>query len=122
MLLPARPKFNRLTSTATGSNGFSAWFPYHDDMLEQPELLVGAWEPLANDGLGPGRERRICVPATGSYLGCVRELVRPSWESWLKGRTFQVFETEDASLLMSIRPPRGLRRTWDVHDAEEHRV
>jgi hypothetical protein len=41
---------------------------------------------------------------------------------WLVRRTWQVLETEDESLLLTVSAPWGLIRPWQVHDAEERLV
>ena len=85
-------------------------------MLEQPELLLGPW--LRQDRV---RRRAVCAPATGQVLGSVRGPL-PSWLSFLSRQVQEVLETEDDSLLMTLWRPWGLARTWEVLDAEEHRV
>jgi hypothetical protein len=87
-------------------------------MLEEPALLVCSW---AAEGEGV-RKRLIRAAATGRILGFARAPAAASWWPWLSGRTVQVFETEDASLLATLEGPRGLRRTWDVLDADTRRV
>jgi hypothetical protein len=85
-------------------------------MLEQPELLLGPW--VRTDR---GRRRVISAPATRQVLGGVRAPT-PTWLSWFTRQYQQVLETEDDSLLMTLWKPWGLARTWDVLDADEHRV
>src|SRR5262249_30357263 len=53
-------------------------------------------------------------------LGFVRR--RSGLLSWLTGQAMEVFETEDASLVLTLRRPWGLSRTWEVVDAENRRV
>jgi hypothetical protein len=85
-------------------------------MLEQPELLLAPWQRVDK-----ARRRTILAPGSGRVLGSVRAPL-PNWLSWL-GRQFQeVLESEDDSLVMTLWRPWGLARTWDVLDAEEHRV
>jgi hypothetical protein len=91
-------------------------------MLEEPELLICPWAAEAGPPHATLRKRLIRRPATGQFLGFARVLSALSWWSWLTRKTLQVFETEDASLLMTVYRPWGLRRTWEVHDAEERRV
>jgi hypothetical protein len=41
---------------------------------------------------------------------------------WFARRYWQVLETEDESLLLTIHGPWGLIRPWEIHDAEDHLV
>jgi hypothetical protein len=96
-------------------------------MLEEPELLVCPWAAELSAPGAPAapavvRKRLIRTPAGGHVLGFARSLSSSSWWSWLTRQRVQVFETDDASLLMTLYGPRGLRRTWEVRDAEERRV
>ena len=91
-------------------------------MLEEPELLICPWADEARPPNAAVQKRLIRLPASGQFLGFARAISTHSWWSWLTRRTLQVFETEDASLLMTVYCPRGLRRTAEVYDAEERRV
>jgi hypothetical protein len=91
-------------------------------MLEQPELLIGPWTPDAGADTLVVRKRLILAASSGQYLGMARALRTRAWFSWLKPSVLQVLETEDASLLMTIYPPHGWRRTCDIYDSEERRV
>jgi hypothetical protein len=87
-------------------------------MLEYQGLALGPWAD--EDG---ERRRIVSVPASGNALGFVRAhgTLGSRW-SWLARRSFEVFETEDASLLMSVYRPWGPFRGWSVFDAEDRRV
>ncbi|MCI0378926.1 MAG: hypothetical protein L0215_15065 [Gemmataceae bacterium] len=97
-------------------------------MLESASLLLKPWSPLDSlawtDAKPQGAlwTRTIVDPATDQPLGFAswdrpgrRGLLFP-----LAGKAVRVFETEDASLLMSMRRPWGLWRMWEIIDAEEH--
>jgi hypothetical protein len=85
-------------------------------MLESVQLLLGPWT-----GKDRIRQRAIHAPETGRLLGRV-QAVLPSWLWWLGRQVQEVLETEDDCLLMTLRRPWGLARTWEVFDAEERRV
>ncbi len=104
-------------------------------MLEQPRLLIYPWAVAGKNLLGasdwtrkrvPRAEpiRRIADPSTGDLLGFARwrKKIGCGWLVWLAGQDLEILETEDASLLMTLRRPWGLWRTWEVLDAEERRV
>jgi hypothetical protein len=100
-------------------------------MVERSELLIGGWRWLAPGELPgwdqPGWGRSISEPATGVCLGFVRAAAPHSWRwrgpwSWLAGRRLDVLETEDASLLMSVRHPWLGCGRWHVVDAENRRL
>jgi hypothetical protein len=91
-------------------------------MLEEPELLICPWAAEPGPRSTAIRKRLIRLPATSRFLGFARAAPALSWWSWLTRRTLQVFETEDASLLMTLYRPWALRRTWEVRDAEERHV
>jgi hypothetical protein len=91
-------------------------------MLEEAELLICPWAAEAGPSHVTIRKRLIRLPATGQFLGFARAAAPLAWRSWLTRKTIEVFETEDASLLMTIYRPWGLRRSCEVHDAEERRV
>lgn len=102
-------------------------------MLEQPTLLLCPWF-AADSGAGSdsaidgdtGRKRaewtrRIIEPALERRLGFAR------WDDsglagWLGRRLIQLFETDDASLVMTLERPWGMFRMWHVRDAEERQV
>ncbi len=99
-------------------------------MLEQPSLLLRPWIhsfELAwpkSKVQGAGWMRTIVEPTTECSVGFA------GWDTtglsallaWLGRRKIQVFETEDESLLMTLRRPCGVLRMWEVEDAEERRV
>lgn len=96
--------------------------------MESASLLLKPWSSAdslawtnAKPIVGPWT-RAIVDPATDAPLGFAswdkpanRGLLFP-----LAGKALRVFETEDASLLMSMRRPWGLWRMWEIMDAEEH--
>lgn len=94
-------------------------------MVERAELLIEPWRWLTPGAL-PGCEqagwgRPIIDPATDAPLGFVRAVRLRPWR-WLTAHRLDVLETEDASLLMSLRHPwLGLGR-WHVVDAENRRL
>jgi hypothetical protein len=100
-------------------------------MLEQRALLLGPWIDaervpcFRDDSRHRGQiARMIWDPDSDAFLGVARghPKVRRSWLGWLAGQLVQVFETEDASLLMTLYRPWGPSRTWQVRDAEERGV
>ena len=94
-------------------------------MVERAELLIAPWRWLEPDEI-PGWDRTgwgrpVSEPATGTPLGFVRATkVRP-WR-WLTAQRLDVLETEDASLLMSLRHPWLGCGRWHVIDAENRRL
>jgi hypothetical protein len=88
-------------------------------MLEQQALLLGDWA-RPSDGTPV---RRIVDPDTGVPLGIARRNApMPAWLSWLLGPGLAVHETEDESLLFTIRRTWRLGDRWEVRDADEHPV
>src|SRR3989442_1497365 len=88
-------------------------------MLEQRSLLLTA--PSA-DGENAST-RNIVEPDSARFLGQAAYAERGrSWFGWLRGETIKVYETEDASLLMTVSRPWVFSRTWEVRDAEDRRV
>jgi len=103
-------------------------------MLQQPGLVILPWSAPA--GLDPAQDpppqssrasfawvRQILdlhQAAELGFAGCGPEGSR--WLKWWRGRTIEVFEGIDASLLQTIRRPAGIMRMWQVFDAEEKRV
>jgi hypothetical protein len=87
-------------------------------MLERPGLLLDPWEAE-----GGTARRAVRDAATGEALGFVaRSAPAPRWLRWLKGDVLEVYETEDASLLCTLRGPSFGRRAWEVCDSEGRRV
>ena len=99
-------------------------------MLEHPSLFLRPWihsfDKLrpANKVRGIGWVRAIVDPATDRALGFAGwdSGGLPGLLSWLGRKKILVFESEDASLLMTLYRPWGLFRMWEVLDAEEQRV
>jgi hypothetical protein len=95
-------------------------------MLERPRLLSHPWAPAGADTWA----RRVVVPDApagpdaGGYLGQVRcaGASRRSWLAWLRPHRFEVLETEDGALLLTLVRSWGLVRAWEVYDADDHRV
>ena len=85
-------------------------------MLEQRGLVLGAWA-----GDGP-RRRPVCDADGGEALGFVSDRGSRGWRRWLGVRTFEVFETEDVSLLLTLSRPAGWLWAWQVDDADGRRV
>jgi hypothetical protein len=102
-------------------------------MLEQQTLLLRPWAFPADQpthsaragsgGAGPGaRTRVVLAGASGAPLGFAAWRTAPGvfWKRWFFRPVLEVFETEDASLLMTVAAPRRLGRDWEVRDAEGH--
>ena len=83
-------------------------------MLERQRLLIGPWEE------SPQPTRSVFDAASHGRLGIVRRRPRV----WFRRETLEICETEDESLLCSIR----LMPWWwfgcvsEVYDAEERRI
>jgi len=92
-------------------------------MLEYSVLQVGLWTERPAAGSAPTWVRHI-AGAAGQPLGFVRfdGAVRSPFFSWLRSVRLEVYETDDASHLMSLVRAWGVLRIWDVYDAEERRV
>jgi len=92
-------------------------------MLEHAVLLVHAWNQEAIAEGGAAWIRRI-TDSVGTPLGFVRFEGDPalSWLSWLRKIRLDVFETDDASHLMTLTRLWGILRSWDVEDAEQRHV
>jgi hypothetical protein len=88
-------------------------------MLEQPALLLRPWTWEDNH-----RRRPVLNAATGEPLGFVsrRQSLRWPLLRWLARRILEVYETEDASLLLILRGPPLWSRSWEVLDADERHV
>ncbi len=52
-------------------------------------------------------------------FACWRQ--KPGWWSWIAGQSLEIRETEDASLVLTLRRFWG-RHTWEVRDAEDRLV
>jgi hypothetical protein len=92
-------------------------------MLELPRLLVGPWVPAPDERAQPetAATRAILDPAARARLGIVRERPR-GWPRWLQRESLEVCETEDDSLLCTIRAPWLLAWATEIYDAEDRRV
>ena len=91
-------------------------------MLERPALLLRPWEPATR----PHRSRVILDARTGDALGVARELPI-SWPvglRWLAGTALAVYETEDESLLCTVRRlwRWDARPVWGTRDADGHEI
>jgi hypothetical protein len=90
-------------------------------MLEHGELVLRPWAPARADGPA-APTRHIRAGRGGAALGfAVRRRAEgwPFWP-WARPERFEVFETEDESLLMTVT--RGWADTWKVRDADERLV
>lgn len=92
-------------------------------MLEHASLLVHGWQKKVEPDGGLAWMRPI-TDAAGQPLGFVRfdGAARGSWFSWFRKVRFDVFETDDASHLMSVTRSWGMLRIWEVDDAEDRHV
>src|SRR4051794_10031633 len=92
-------------------------------MLEHENLLIHVWT-RTNTPDGISAWLRPITNASGRSLGFVRFEGNPdaSWLAWLRRIRLDIFETEDASHLMSLTRAWGRLRVWDVHDAEDRHV
>lgn len=91
-------------------------------MVEAHSLWIGPWEKTPEGGRSSGWRRRVLEGETGNSLGFA------AWAharagflaNWFGTRTVTLYETEDASLVMTLQ--RGFWRRWEVFDAEEFSV
>lgn len=96
-------------------------------MLERPGLLLGLWQrpaPLAPGGPMQELYRPVLDAHSRQPLGLVRGKRsdrRPLWR-WLDRQVWQVLESEDESLLLTLYGPWSFLKPWEVHDAEERLV
>jgi hypothetical protein len=92
-------------------------------MLDYTTLLIHPWTQSAQPDGSIAWIRQIAEIA-GRPLGFVRLDRRSadSWFFWLRQLRLDVFETEDASHLMSLKRSWTLRTIWELHDAEERHV
>jgi hypothetical protein len=92
-------------------------------MLERQGLVVGPWAAVPDLREGRPRRRAVLDAATGEPLGFVaRAAPGTLWLRWLRPAVLEVYETEDASLVCTLRGPSLGRRTWEVRDSEGRRV
>ena len=91
-------------------------------MLEHSPLLIHPWtrQPLAD---GPAWVRSIGDTA-GLALGFLHFDGEPddSWFRWLRKVRLDLFETDDASHLMTLTRFWGILSSWDVEDADLRHV
>jgi hypothetical protein len=92
-------------------------------MLEHSPLLIDPW---TRSTLADGEPAWIrVVTDTGAHrLGFVRYVGDPrrSWFSWLRASRLDIYETDDASHLMSLARSWSMLRTWEIDDAEDRHV
>jgi hypothetical protein len=87
-------------------------------MLERQELWLGPWS--ADTPL-----RRVIHEADSREpLGQARWHPRPvsAWRRWLTRASLEVVETEDDSLLLTVRRLWSWAPAWMVHDADDHEL
>jgi hypothetical protein len=92
-------------------------------MLEHPALLIHDWQPAARAEEAPAWIRAI-TNAARQPLGFVRLAgeTGTSWFSWLRKVQLDVFETDDASHLLTVTRSWGMLRAWEVHDADDRHI
>jgi hypothetical protein len=92
-------------------------------MLEHSSLLVHGW---THTTLAEAAEAWVRPITDGAArpLGFVRyqKLPAQSWFFWLPKVRLDVFETEDASHLMSLTRSWTMLHIWDLHDADQRLV
>jgi hypothetical protein len=92
-------------------------------MLEHSSLLVHGWTRTT---LADAAEAWIRPITDGAArpLGFVRYQKLPalSWFFWLPKVRLDVFETQDASHLMSLTRSWTMLHIWDLHDADQRLV
>src|SRR5437763_5372944 len=91
-------------------------------MLEHSTLLLHEW---TRSSMPEGRTWvRSIADASGRRLGFVRHqrLAAMSWLFWLRKIRLDVFETDDASHLMTLTRSWTLFPIWELHDAEDRHV
>ena len=96
-------------------------------MLEVDGLVVQPWTPSRERALsaGPLRwVRQIGNAATGDPVGFATRRAAASrrWFRWLAPPVLEIYEHPDASLLFMAQKCWGPPRSWEVNDAEGHRV
>jgi hypothetical protein len=92
-------------------------------MLEHALLVVHDWTQKAEPD-GSLAWMRAVTDAAGRPLGFVRLDGDPrgAWFSWFRKVRLDLFETDDASHLMSVTRSWGMLRIWEVDDAEDRHV
>jgi hypothetical protein len=92
-------------------------------MLEHASLLVHGWTQRAEPEDALAWIRPV-TDGVGRPLGFVRLDGEPrgSWFSWFRKVRLDVFETDDASHLMSVTRSWGMLPIWEVDDAEDRHI
>jgi len=92
-------------------------------MLEHSSLLVHGWTRTTLADAAEAWVRPI-TDGAARPLGFVRYQKLPalSWFFWLPKVRLDVFETEDASHLMSLTRSWTMLHIWDLHDADQRLV
>lgn len=85
-------------------------------MLEHQELWLGPWS------VDEPRRRPIAVAHARTPLGEARWHPRPAsaLQRWWTPPSLEVVETEDESLVFTVRRFWGWTRHWEVFDADDH--
>jgi hypothetical protein len=85
-------------------------------MLEQMTLFLQPWRRTSR--AGPWQRRVTDLKA--QPLGFVRCMlpVPGSWFSWLRRTRLEVYETEDASHLLTLKRAWSVGTTWLAYDAD----
>lgn len=96
-------------------------------MLEKNRLSILPWSSSAGlppaDAEGFPWVRRIQDSSTGGILGFAGWVKHGApLFNWWRGKSIRVFETPDASLLLTLHRPFGPLRRWQAFDAEERRI
>jgi hypothetical protein len=86
-------------------------------MLESSNLSLGPWSVAAPPDSG---RRVICDATTGQRLGFARWLTPPGagWQGWFRWPALEVLETDDESLLCTLRRGWPPWPVWEVMDAD----
>jgi hypothetical protein len=90
-------------------------------MLEEQTLLLRPW---TGAGAARGARRDVVHPSTGRLLGFARKQSSglPAWRSWLDVPVVAVHEAEDEPLLCTVQRFWWFGPTWEVREADGHRV
>lgn len=89
-------------------------------MLEHERLRIGARQQKT----GAEDEWPITDADSGAVLGCVRSRTGGAarWRRWFARPVWEVYESDDESLLMTLQGAWLWSSAWDVYDAEPRRV
>lgn len=98
-------------------NGSSGRYIMVASMLESSTLSLGPWSPPSETA---SARREIRDAPTGRHLGLARWLIppRPGWRGWFRLPILEIVESEDESLLCTLRRSWRLLPSWDVLDAD----